>query len=375
MSLKKKMSAFAVMSTLALNAFVVPAFAAINVSDSNITNLTVNTDTELNVSGTTSVTGSVNLKAKTTITPSGDKVDFSKSTLTLAPTENSTFDLGGVKTNKIVIGSDFVTTVNGFVAPTSGVESAPGVTQKPEFTDVSGNPADPVIKPQPDQGVDTKAIDDAISAANSAKQGVAISEDGKDVAPTSKWVTKEVSDALDAAIAKAEAAKGTVKTEDEVAAAASELDAAVQTYNEAKQDGTKASTVPEVRVEAHTVADTEGTAVTGTYNDGTFTIGHDFTKLTLEKGGAPEEAKWVGVYIEGPEGATKAAKLVIVGTNEKSFDNVEFETETGFEKGFFYFFAAQEDGNSNELTITWADKDGATVGVEKLKVVYVNTSN
>ncbi|QRG67343.1 FIVAR domain-containing protein [Brevibacillus choshinensis] len=214
MSLKKKVSVFAVMSTLALNSLVGTAFAAINVSDSNVTNLTVNTDTELNISGTTSVTGNVNLKAKTTIYPTGNKVDFSKSNVTLAPKVDSTFDLGGVKTNKIVIGSDHVTTVNGFVAPTSGVESTPGVTNAPEFTDVSGNPVEPEIKPQP--VVVDKA--DLTTKINGAKAKVET-----DYTPES-WTAADLANVIDAAEA---VLNDTNATQAEVDAQEAKVDAAV----------------------------------------------------------------------------------------------------------------------------------------------------
>lgn len=136
-----------------------------------------------------------------------------------------------------------------------------------------------------------------------------------------------------------------------------------------------AQVLPEENVVAHTVVDLDKNEVTGTYENGVYTISHDFTKLTEEQGGAPSVAKWIGVYIEGPENATKVAKLTIKGTNPKSFENVEFETETGYEDGFFYFFPANKNGNENDLTIAWADDDGNIVKVEKLKVKYVNTAS
>ena len=50
------------------------------------------------------------------------------------------------------------------------------------------------------------------------------------------WVTQEDIDALDAAIAEAEAAKGTVETQQDVTDAVEELEAAVSIFNEAKQE-------------------------------------------------------------------------------------------------------------------------------------------
>lgn len=131
--------------------------------------------------------------------------------------------------------------------------------------------------------------------------------------------------------------------------------------------------LPEANVVAHTVADQDDAEVTGTYEDGVFTFSHDFAKLTEEQGGAPSVAKWVGAYIEGPTGAASVATLTVDGTDPRDFEDVAFETETGFEDGFFYFFPAQEGGNTNNLTIAWADADGNIIKVEKLQVKYVNT--
>ncbi|MED1873043.1 hypothetical protein [Brevibacillus borstelensis] len=239
MSIKRKLSAFAVLSTVALNAFVGQAFAAVTVSNSNVANVTVNVASSLNFNGTT-VSGNVNLNADTTIVV-GAGTDFSAANVTLAPTAPATINLGGVQTKQIVIATDNVKSVAGFVAPTEGVKAAPGVTTDGvTFTTPDDQVVTPEITPQPADPVDTKAIDDAIAAATAAKQGVVISADGADVEPTSQWVTQEANDALDASIAKATAAKDTVKTAEEVAAAADELDQAVQTYNAAKKAGTKA---------------------------------------------------------------------------------------------------------------------------------------
>ena len=60
-----------------------------------------------------------------------------------------------------------------------------------------------------------------------------------DVESSSKWVTQAINDALDAEIATATSAKSSVKTAQEVTDAATTLNTAVATYNEAKADGTK----------------------------------------------------------------------------------------------------------------------------------------
>jgi len=85
--------------------------------------------------------------------------------------------------------------------------------------------------------LDTTAIDTAVSDANAAK--VVVSTDGSDVEPTDKWVKQDVQDALDDAIAAAQAAKTTATTQQDVTNAVNALNNAVTTYNNAKQDGTK----------------------------------------------------------------------------------------------------------------------------------------
>nr|WP_241407676.1 hypothetical protein [Clostridium beijerinckii] len=87
--------------------------------------------------------------------------------------------------------------------------------------------------------IDTTLIDIAITAANTAKNGVIISNDGTDADPQDMWVTQEVSDALESAINKAANAKATVATGQQVADAANELNYAVLTYNQAKSQGKK----------------------------------------------------------------------------------------------------------------------------------------
>lgn len=87
--------------------------------------------------------------------------------------------------------------------------------------------------------VDLTAIDTALAAATAAKAGVLISADGTDVETTHKWVSQEVNNTLDSAILTATAAKSTVTTDQEVAAAVAALEEAVGIYNTAKKAGTK----------------------------------------------------------------------------------------------------------------------------------------
>lgn len=86
--------------------------------------------------------------------------------------------------------------------------------------------------------LDISSLDLALAAAEAAKEGIAVSEDGTDVPAGAYWVTPGDMDALDVAIAAAEAARETVETQQDVAAIVAELEAAVSIFNEAKQEVT-----------------------------------------------------------------------------------------------------------------------------------------
>jgi hypothetical protein len=90
----------------------------------------------------------------------------------------------------------------------------------------------PVAEEEPD----TSPLNTAIEAAIAAKEGIVVSEDGKDVPADTYWVTQEDMDALDAAIAAAEAAKETMDTQQYVADIVADLEAGVATFNDAKQE-------------------------------------------------------------------------------------------------------------------------------------------
>jgi hypothetical protein len=85
--------------------------------------------------------------------------------------------------------------------------------------------------------LDNTPIDTAIQEAIATKEGVAVSQDGTDLpAAGTYWVTQMDMDALDAAIANAEAAKESAKTQQDVTNIVEELEAAVSTFNDAKQE-------------------------------------------------------------------------------------------------------------------------------------------
>ena len=98
-----------------------------------------------------------------------------------------------------------------------------------------------VIIPSPAAPVDKSALDSSITAANTAKDGVAVSVDGSDVDTANKWVTRAVMNALNTAITNAETVKDILSaTQDEVDEAAQDLENAISVFNAAKKNGTYA---------------------------------------------------------------------------------------------------------------------------------------
>ena len=88
----------------------------------------------------------------------------------------------------------------------------------------------------PIEGLDLTPLDAVIEEAIAAKEGVVVSVDGTDLPAGIYWVTQADMDALDAAIAKAEAARETAETHEDVDDAAAELEEAIATFNDAKQE-------------------------------------------------------------------------------------------------------------------------------------------
>ncbi|MDR1126692.1 MAG: FIVAR domain-containing protein [Treponema sp.] len=91
------------------------------------------------------------------------------------------------------------------------------------------------------QSADKTALTTAITTANSAKSGITVGASADAVASGVRFVTQTVMDALDAAIATAEAiAQKAGATQAEVDAQVTVLNNAVSTFNAAKQTGAKA---------------------------------------------------------------------------------------------------------------------------------------
>lgn len=87
--------------------------------------------------------------------------------------------------------------------------------------------------------VDTTSIDEKITAAEAAKNGIVISSDGTDVDPSKQWVTSDAVSALNTAIAAANLAKSNVQTKAAADAAAGVLQTAITTFNSSKALGIK----------------------------------------------------------------------------------------------------------------------------------------
>jgi hypothetical protein len=87
---------------------------------------------------------------------------------------------------------------------------------------------------------DSSSLEDVIMRAEAAKEGVVVSDDGKDVVPGTKWVTEDKLEALNDAIASAQALAGDAAAPQFlVNEAVSRLTEAISVFNNAKQNGTK----------------------------------------------------------------------------------------------------------------------------------------
>ena len=96
-----------------------------------------------------------------------------------------------------------------------------------------------------EMGPDVAPIDEALDTAGRAKDDVIISDlDATEVESGVQFVSAEAMDALDAAISAAEAAKESVTSQADVAAAAEALNGAVETFRAAIQTGAKEETPP-----------------------------------------------------------------------------------------------------------------------------------
>jgi hypothetical protein len=115
------------------------------------------------------------------------------------------------------------------------VDGSDYITTEEEFRDVFPESSE-TLEEETLEELDITPIDTAIEAAKVAKEGITVSEDGTDVPAGTYWVTQEDMDALDAAIAEAEAAKESAETQQDVAEAVEALEAAVSTFNDAKQE-------------------------------------------------------------------------------------------------------------------------------------------
>jgi hypothetical protein len=90
-------------------------------------------------------------------------------------------------------------------------------------------------KEEPEE-LDITPLDTAIEAAKVAKEGITVSEDGTDVPAGTYWVAQADMDTLDEAIAAAVAAKETAETQQDVVEAVEELELAISTFNDSKQE-------------------------------------------------------------------------------------------------------------------------------------------
>ena len=178
--------------------------------------------------------------------------------------------------------------------------------------------------------VNTDALEDAIAKAEAAKKGVTVSDKTPaEVNRGTKFVTQEVMDALDKAIEDAQKAKdATDKTDGSVANAVDDLTAAMETFTAAIDTGTKSTGSSSSSSRPSTGTTTE------TKPDG--------TKVTTET--KPDGTKVVTT--ESPDGSKEVV--------ETKKDGTVTETKTDAEGAKTEKVTAPD----KDVTITVTDKDG-----------------
>ena len=165
--------------------------------------------------------------------------------------ENETLDLTGLVvkvtytggTTKDVALADFtaegITTTPANGATLTEVDNGKGVTIT--MGTLTATTSALTVEGATTPGVDKAALQTAITTANSAKEGVVTSVDGTDVAQGTYWVTTDVMSTFEAAITTAQGVYDKAEaTAEEVSKAVTDLNAATETFNQAKQEGTKA---------------------------------------------------------------------------------------------------------------------------------------
>ncbi len=166
--------------------------------------------------------------------------------------ENETLDLTGLVvtvtytggTTKDVALADFtaegITTTPANGATLTAADNGKGVTIT--MGTLTATTSALTVEGATTPGVDKAALQTAITTANSAKEGVVTSVDGTDVAQGTDWVTTDVMSTFEAAITTAQGVYDKAEaTAEEVSKAVTDLNAATETFNQAKQEGTKPS--------------------------------------------------------------------------------------------------------------------------------------
>ena len=237
---------------------------------------------------------------------------------------------------------------NGTVTVKATAKDGSGVSGTKEIT-ISGQ-------------LDVSAINTAIAAANAAKADVVISEDGTDVAPGTYWATQAVNDALDTAIAVAQAvADKADATQGEVDDAVTDLRTATTTFNNAKQDGMKA-VVPDA-INFKTPAES---FLTGYTRPSALYDGTNYHLWYRTYGATPKLAYHrTAENIEGLKTAT-ANDIKLGETTWEGLDNLSIIKEADK----YYMFSSSSDGIAINV---YESEDGFNWGSTPTTVLNTST--
>ncbi|MDR2974596.1 MAG: FIVAR domain-containing protein, partial [Propionibacteriaceae bacterium] len=179
--------------------------------------------------------------------------------------------------------------------------------------------------------VDKSVLESGIDAAGSVSVGVVESVDGSDVDPTGSWVTAAVQDALDAAVAAAEAVLAdSSATQGQVDAAVEALADAVTAYEAAIKAGTKTVPVPVVKDVLASGVDAAKEAVSGVVSS---VDGSDVpvagSWVTAEQRKAFDAALAAAEAVLADPGATQAEVDAAVAALAEAVEALESQVKPG----------------------------------------------
>lgn len=186
--------------------------------------------------------------------------------------------------------------------------------------------------------VDKGALNTAITAATAAKSGVAIGTTPGEVAKDVVFVTQSVMDALNAAISAAQTAADADVYQPAVNTATQALEAAITTFNNAKQTGTNEDVAVADKSALNTAITNANTAKTSV---STATAGNE----------VPEGSQWVTAEELGALTSAISSAEAVVQNGSATQEQVD-AAKTTLETAITTFNSAKKNGTQKAVTFS-----------------------